>query len=332
MEKLSDFINFNKNDMLSKMSDNDVDQFLRLLDRYYLEYRKSLGISNKYTFGIEIEAEYAGGIMYPEANYMRLKKWCRENESTLKDGDEFISPILTDNIETWQDIEYVCKIISKAYKIEDTCGGHIHIGANILGENKDNWINFFKIWSVYENIIYRFAYGEYLTPRTYISRSITNPIANSLWQTLKYEEVKKLDYLDLIKLFYQNFRHITCLNLHNVKNMEEKDRNTIEIRCPNGTLNPIIWQNNINFFIKLLLYCSSKKYNEETLLNRKLKNGENYYFEDYSKINLEQAIELSDLIFDNNLDKVYFLRQYLKSFEISDKIGELVEAKRFTKQ
>ena len=35
----------------------------------------------------------------------------------------------------------------------------------------------------------------------------------------------------------------------------------------------------------------------------------------YSDIYLEQAVELADLIFDNNLDKVYFLRQYIKSFE-----------------
>ena len=26
------------------------------------------------------------------------------------------------------------------------------------------------------------------------------------------------------------------------------------------------------------------------------------------------------MIFDNNLDKLYFLRQYIKSFELSDKV------------
>ena len=44
---------------------------------------------------------------------------------------------------------------------------------------------------------------------------------------------------------------------------------------------------------------------------------------------LKKAIELGDLIFDNNLDKVYFLRQYLKSFEIGN--NTLEKAKQFTK-
>ena len=33
-------------------------------------------------------------------------------------------------------------------------------------------------------------------------------------------------------------------------------------------------------------------------------------FELLRNIYLEQAIELSDMIFDNNLDKIYFLKQY----------------------
>ena len=31
---------------------------------------------------------------------------------------------------------------------------------------------------------------------------------------------------------------------------------------------------------------------------------------------MDQALELCDMIFTNNLDKVYFLRQYLKSFQV----------------
>ena len=37
-----------------------------------------------------------------------------------------------------------------------------------------------------------------------------------------------------------------------------------------------------------------------------------------SKIYVDDALEFVDLIFDNNMDKIYFLRQYLKSFEVSD--------------
>ena len=41
------------------------------------------------------------------------------------------------------------------------------------------------------------------------------------------------------------------------------------------------------------------------------------------------GLELCDMIFTNNFDKIYFLRQYLKSFEIGKK--EYSKAKKFTK-
>ena len=46
-------------------------------------------------------------------------------------------------------------------------------------------------------------------------------------------------------------------------------------------------------------------------------------------INLKQALEFCDLIFTNNLDKVYFLKQYLKSFKI--RTEPYYKAKKFTR-
>ena len=53
----------------------------------------------------------------------------------------------------------------------------------------------------------------------------------------------------------------------------------------------------------------------------------NYQIYSYNQIYLEQALELCDMIFDNNLDKIYFLRQYLKSFETTFRIDKLVKCK-----
>ena len=100
-----------------------------------------------------------------------------------------------------------------------------------------------------------------------------------------------------------NFGHCNGANID--------DKNTIEFRCPNGTLSHIIWQNNINFFVKLLLYCRSNNFDID-FINKKMKNYEVKKLEQYSDIYLDDAIELSDLIFDNELDKMYFLKQYLK--------------------
>ena len=43
-------------------------------------------------------------------------------------------------------------------------------------------------------------------------------------------------------------------------------------------------------------------------------------------------MELADMIFYNNLDKIYFLRQYLKSFEINNNEINLEKAKLFIKK
>ena len=48
------------------------------------------------------------------------------------------------------------------------------------------------------------------------------------------------------------------------------------------------------------------------------------------EIYIDQALELIDLIFTNNLDKINFLRQYLKSFEMCNS-NNYKKSKKFTK-
>lgn len=51
-------------------------------------------------------------------------------------------------------------------------------------------------------------------------------------------------------------------------------------------------------------------------LDYKLSNGNfNHDKMKYSEVNIEEALEFVDLVFDNDLDKVYFLRQYIKNYE-----------------
>ena len=51
----------------------------------------------------------------------------------------------------------------------------------------------------------------------------------------------------------------------------------------------------------------------------------------YNNINLKNVLEFVDLVFDNNLDKVYFLRQYLKNFEENNGLSVAVKIKKFVK-
>ena len=51
----------------------------------------------------------------------------------------------------------------------------------------------------------------------------------------------------------------------------------------------------------------------------------------YSMVNLRKVLEFVDLVFDNNLDKIYFLRQYLKDLRDGYNLNTMVRAKRFTR-
>lgn len=80
----------------------------------------------------------------------------------------------------------------------------------------------------------------------------------------------------------------------------------------------------------MLLYSKSTRYNDDIIQNRRNINEDKYSkLSWYGEIYLQQALELCDMLFTNNFDKVYFLRQYLKSFEIGNK--ELSKPKPFTK-
>ena len=95
-------------------------------------------------------------------------------------------------------------------------------------------------------------------------------------------------------------------------------------------MDPIIWQNNLNTLVNFLLYTKYSKFDLDTIIKRR--NETEYRFELYDEIYLDQALEFCDLIFDNNYDKVYFLKQYLKGFEFQNYKKEYSKAKELTKK
>lgn len=315
------------NDILSELNGYDLLDLIILIDNYYLKLRENLNLDNNITFGLELELEKA----MKKKIIKRLNKifsndeWQVTEDNSLHCGIEIISPILTDEKKNWKDLNKVCQAVKNLALIDKKSGGHIHVGAHILGDNSTSWLNFIKLWSIYENIIFRFSYGQFLTARPCI-KNYAIPSSNIFWQ----------DYISLSNPIPPNAHDIItkvnhhcryqAVNFDNIVNHLKSHSlntpypyNTIEFRCPNGSLNPIIWQNNVNLFTKLLIYSKSSRYNDDIIKQRRLIN-QNIYSDIkwYDEIFLSQALELSDMIFTNNLDKIYFLKQYLKSFQIND--------------
>ncbi len=335
-EPLFKYINPDNNDLFNKLNSYDLQELLYYIDNYYLSLRTTLGLDKNDTFGTEIEFEDT--ILLAMSHYLidglrELKlqdTWRLKYDASLFNGGEISSPILTDDEVSWENLNNICYLIGQNADIGDNCGGHIHIGTQALGDNYESWYNFIKLWSTYENVIFRFIYGEYLTPRQNLE-TYAPPIAAIL--TNDYAELISKNETEIrniaIKLGHARHQAINFLSASDLKNKKNK-RNTIEFRCPNGTLDPIIWQNNINLLMKLLTYSKSSRYNDDVISKRQKLNGNQYNnLNLYNEIYLDQALELTDMIFTNNLDKIYFLRQYLKSFDIGTK--KLEKAKPFTK-
>lgn len=311
----------NENIQLTELSIFEKEEMLVKLDKFFLTYRKSLNLKEKLTFGFEIEFDDIDYVAF----YYKIKKyidqeWQYKLDSSLPFGAEVCSPILEDNCESWKKLQEVCKIISSSATITEECSSHIHIGANSLGNKVDSWFNFIKLWATYENIIYRFLAGEFLNPRWCIS-VYAAPVKNLYYETYNglknRENIKAWDIINKISKGV-NYNVNTC----RIRDIDiNYYDNTFEFRGANGSFNPVILQNNVNFILNLLNSVKKDDFNQEIVdirmrINRySLQNTE----DDYSNIYLDQALELADLIFDNNLDKLNFLKQYLKSFEVENK-------------
>lgn len=344
-EKLFQFMKPDDHDNFNSLSKNDLNELLTLLDEYRLVYRNHLGLSEDATFGLELEfipnsLKFATDIY----NYLKghTNHWILKDETTNL-GLEVSTSIVYDKEKSWHMLHDVCNFLKQYGQVSTMSGGHIHVGAHVLGEDKNSWYRFLYLIAAYENILYRFGYGEYLNARRSIPYAF--PVMK-IWE----KELKELEGIEdpgmlLQKLPYSRNQSI---NFFHVQNFKEKEYfNTIEFRFPNASLNPIIWQNNVNTFIKLMLAVKKDSFDFNTVQERLEKNrwmkdielefdktkGE-YPFslkniEQYEQIQLDQALEFCDLVFENNIDKLYFLRQYLKSNEMAKEPFQ--KAKKFTR-
>lgn len=338
------YLDYNSNEMLSRMDNDSLNEIMGLINRYYLEYRDLLGIDNNVTFGLEIEMEHFKGSVYDfwpfETNIYKIvgnENWVVKNDITLDWGRELATEIYSDDIKTWVDMKNVCQYISMYGDIGMKSAGHINIGSQIFGDNSLYWYRFLKMWCVYENIIYRFGYGEYLDYFPYMLNS-AKPLSKTIYDKLDIFK-SKIDIGSKELLYELKDRDmnvdflkknaVSFIKMYENNNLDLfQEGSVVEIRNCLGTLNEIIWQNNVNFFVKLMLYCKSINFNEDILDRRIYDNGIIFDINEYNKIYLEQGLELCDLIFDNNMDKVYFLRQYLKNNDVCNK--KYVKARNMT--
>ena len=328
-----DFIKTNENIYFTKLDKEDLIYIMNQINKYYLEYRSTLNLPEDITFGVEIEYEDIDRIMVRSFIDQNFEKWWAKPDASITIGGEISSPIMHDEENYWQELKSICKYLNESKaNTSKNAGGHVHIGSHILN-NITYWRIFLKIYTLYEPILFRFFYGDKINARNGILKH-AHPIANELYFNMKkINEFKKISDLGTI---LRNFRKNEACNFFNIDFVDSNRfieyRNIIEFRSPNATVDEVVWQNNINVIAKILLACINNI--DEEYLDYKLKGIFKLYKYCpyiYDNIDLDKSFEFIDIIFDNTLDKIYFLRQYVKDYQVQKRDNITTLSKRFTK-
>lgn len=302
------------NTQVSKLNKNELIEYKEALSEYFIDYRDTLKLDERIQFGIEIEYDKFPKERVDDFIAIRYPKWESKFETSLHYGGEVTSPILNDNKDSWESIREVCDFLRIAGAQEsEEAGAHIHVGADIMGINIYRWIKLVKLILAYENILYRYSAGEYTRLRDNFN-SVCYPFALDLLED--YNCIKHLGVSNNVVYKLLKKSRFQSINFKNVEQNNITDRmrkNTIEFRFPNATLEPIIWQNNINTFVRFLL-ATRKELDEEYIEYRMNCLGDHFDNGFYDYIDEEGALHFADQIFDNDLDKAAFLRQYYKDF------------------
>ena len=200
------------------------------------------------TIGVEIESEGLASREEIEkiiGNLLKERTWELSSDITLINGTEAISPILRKDTAS-HEIYTVCNALySLGQETSERCGGHIHIGADYLTDLQD-WKNLRNIWNNTEKILYIISNRKGEIPREEVLK-YAKPISGkdeSKQKTINLESESDLENFiaGIKKIQGDRFSAI------NYVNVGEEEKNTIEFRLPNGTLDPTTWIENINFF------------------------------------------------------------------------------------
>lgn len=204
------------------------------------------------TIGIEIESTG----FYSELIHgtLGLNGWEAKNDGSItnnekkKIGVEVVSPVLSGNTqETTKSIIAVTETLkSMGQYTNDSCGGHIHIGANYL-KSEQAFRNLFELWNNNEKILYIISNKAGELPRFSFSR-YAEPISQDAEENIG-EVIKLSDENDLEKLKFniakkQEGRYKGI----NFKNLGTFGKDTVEFRLSNGTIDSRTWIENVNLF------------------------------------------------------------------------------------
>lgn len=287
---------------------------------------KKIDLPENITIGVEIESEGKQSEFIRDLEKF-YKDWIIKYDASIKKGVEIVSPILTPSRS--EEIYQVCNRLHLCgQEITPSCGGHIHIGANYL-TTADSFKALITIWEETEKLLYIISNKEGEIPRESIKRfaktvspKIMKAIKSGKINLEKEEElgefiselqkVQKKDEIAGDEKYYG-------IQFNNVKKDENanKEKNTIEFRLSNGTIDPNIWIENINLYGSIIKVSEDianieRKEEAQMTLQEKKKYGlyKKLHFTSSDKEKIELLISL---LFDDEHQREIYRKRYFKN-------------------
>lgn len=270
---------------------------------------EAIGIDPEMTIGIEIEAE---GMWAKILNTYtpEIWDWKVKDDCSLIEGVELNSPPFSDTRNGVNEIYQMLTMMNKlGLENNRRCGGHIHIGARYL-DTIEEYKELFEIYGNAEKIIYLISNKPGELPRKSVN-FYAGPISERLNKNNKYNESNEKDEFIRIAQAIQGSPKEYSLNIMNVG---YRDKDTIEFRAPNGTLDGDVWVENIRLYARIMQ--ASK---EIARIKQKHKNKEEITEEEEEKIiakyrlkhtisDDEKMESLMELLFDEEEKETYWQR------------------------
>ena len=242
-------------------------------------------------------------------------KWKLERDGSVSSGSsggELVSPVLKDTPETWRQIEIICEVAKRhGARVNQSCGGHVHIGMNKLDTARQRWRRFFRMVENYEECLYRAAGGDLGQVRSdayYYSISFKERAVEA--NRMNFSMDREEDVRNMAERVSRMNRYYGI----NLKNIATDRAPTVEFRYFNGSLNPKQIQANVKLAAGIINASEKARWRDTEDENYKkrgkiLKNATTYS----GTRTKEKMIELLDVAFSRKKDKDMILNVFKKN-------------------
>lgn len=231
-------------------------------------------------------------------------------------GGEISSRLYQNQDYDWKEIEIICDILrEEKAEICSNCSNHISIK---VAKVKDRF-RFFEVLSKvvadYEQELETYYRGDYYLERD-TKQSHAYSIGPCLRNIICYFDLKENKEKEINDIYLPTFSKKAGINL---SDYPQKQR--IEIRYPNGTIDKKTIQNNINFSLKLIDALLLDKFDIEKMTTEIIKREQSSYYENLTDAeHLKRFKNIVETISTSTEDEDDFMSQYEKVLSFKQKV------------